>query len=227
MPSPFRLWIEPDLAGLAERPPTGPGWAHELNKYDGYRLHARLERGRVRHLTRSGLDWSEKYPTVVAAVSALPAKTAYLDGEICAFNADGTTSFAALQAATDSHRSSGLVYVAFDLLYLDGEDLRALPLSERTARLETLLAGAGASIRYGEHYVGDGKKFFEAAGRAGAEGIVSKRLDSRYVSGDRRAWRKVKAYHREEFIIVGFTNPPRGRALLSSLLLGYYDPKGR
>jgi DNA ligase D-like protein (predicted ligase) len=219
-------WIEPQLAGLAERPPSGAGWAHEL-KYDGYRLHARLEQRRASLLTRNGLDWTDKYPTVAAAVASLPAKSAYIDGELCAFNEDGTTSFAALQAATDEHRSGGLVYVAFDLLYLDGEDLRALPLSERNARLETLLAGAGASIRYGAHYLGDGKKFLEAASRLSVEGIVSKRLDARYVSGDRRAWRKVKLYHREDFVIVGFTNPPRRRALLSSLLLGYYDGKGR
>jgi DNA ligase D-like protein (predicted ligase) len=226
MPQSLPRWIEPQRAALVARPPSGPRWAHEL-KYDGYRLHARLEQRRAHLLARNGLECTDEYPIVAAAVASLPATSAYIDGEICAVNEEGTTSFEALPAAADEHQAGRLVYVAFDLLYLDGEDLRALALDARKARLEKLLAGAGASIRYGAHFLGDGKKFLEAASRLGIEGIVSKRLDARYVSGDRRDWRKVKAYHREEFVIVGFTDPPSGRAQLSSLLLGYYDEKGR
>src|SRR5579863_5612699 len=131
-PPPF---IAPQLTALVRAPPGGEGWGHEI-KLDGYRLHARIADGKVQLLTRTGLDWSGRYAAIAAALRELPVTSAYLDGEVCAFRADGTTSFSDLQAATDALRSAGLTYVAFDLLFLDGEDWRARPLAERKARLE-------------------------------------------------------------------------------------------
>jgi ATP-dependent DNA ligase len=113
----------------------GPDWLHEI-KFDGYRLHARLDNGAVRLLTRTGLDWTHKYPSIAAAISSLRSKQAYLDGELCGVRPDGTTSFSAIQAASDAGKSDALVFFLFDLLYLDGETLGSSPLIDRKARLQ-------------------------------------------------------------------------------------------
>src|SRR5205085_5952914 len=104
-------------------------------KFDGYRLHARLARGGVRLLTRTGLDWTTKYPAIAAAVASIGADQAYLDGELCGVRPDGTTSFSMIQAASDAGNAESLVFFLFDLLHLDGDDVSALPLLERKARL--------------------------------------------------------------------------------------------
>jgi bifunctional non-homologous end joining protein LigD len=209
-----------------KEPPSGPGWAHEI-KYDGYRLHVRIANRQARLLTRTGLDWTAKYDVMAKTLAGLSTKAAYIDGELCALRRDGIPSFAALQAATDSRRSSELVYFAFDLLHLDGGDLMALPLRERKHHLQRLLANAPACIRYGEHMVMEGKPFWEAACRLGTEGVVSKRLDAPYVPNNRGLWRKAKCLHREEFVIVGFTDPEGSRLYLGALLLAYYTDGGK
>jgi bifunctional non-homologous end joining protein LigD len=127
-------WIRPQLTQLVKDAPEGPDWLHEI-KFDGYLMHARLDRGRVRLLTRNGLDWRHKYPALTAALSALNARKAYLDGEFCGVYPDGITSFGMIQTASDAGHADGLVYFIFDLLHLDGKDLSALPLIERKARL--------------------------------------------------------------------------------------------
>src|SRR5712672_88555 len=127
-------WIKPQITQLVDQAPDGPEWLHEI-KFDGYRMHARLDRGAVRLLTRTGLDWTHKYPAIAKAVAALPATQAYLDGELCGVFPDGITSFSMIQAASDAGIADGLVYFIFDLLYLDGEDLTARPLIERKERL--------------------------------------------------------------------------------------------
>src|SRR6201993_2730241 len=115
-------WIKPQLTKLVDAPPDGPEWLHEI-KFDGYRMHARLDRGAVRLLTRTGLDWTHKYPAITAAVASLPADQAYLDGELCGVGPDGITSFSMIQLASDSGNAAALVFFLFDLLYLDGEDV--------------------------------------------------------------------------------------------------------
>ena len=120
-------WIRPQLTQLVKEAPDGDQWLHEI-KYDGYRMHARLDRGEVRLLTRNGLNWTAKYPQIAAAVAALPARQAYLDGELCGVRADGITSFSMIQLASDAGNAAGLVFFLFDLLYLDGEDLTERPL---------------------------------------------------------------------------------------------------
>ena len=119
-------WIRPQLTELVDAAPDGPEWLHEI-KFDGYRIHARLDRGAVRLLTRTGLDWTHKYPAIAAAVSSLRADQAYLDGELCGVGPDGTTSFSMIQNASDTGNAAGLVFFLFDLLYLDGEDVSTRP----------------------------------------------------------------------------------------------------
>jgi len=126
-------WVKPQLCKLADAPPQGPEWLHEI-KYDGYRMHARLDRGRVSLLTRTGLDWTQKYPSIAATLSALPVNRAYLDGELCGVTPDGKTSFSSIQTASDSGNAAALVFYLFDLLYLDGKAISAAPLPARKAR---------------------------------------------------------------------------------------------
>jgi len=117
-------WIRPQLTQLVDQAPEGHGWLHEI-KFDGYRMHARLDHGAVRLLTRTGLDWTHKYPAIAEAVSSIGAEQAYLDGKLCGVRADGITSFSMIQAASDSGNAAALVFFLFDLLYLDGENLCA------------------------------------------------------------------------------------------------------
>jgi ATP-dependent DNA ligase len=134
-------WVKPQLAKLVDDPSDGPDWLHEI-KFDGYRMHARLDRGAVRLLTRTGLDWTYKYPAIASAVSSLPAGQAYLDGELCGVRPDGTTSFSLIQNASDTGKGDALVFFLFDLLHLDGETISAMPLKERKERLHALLSRA-------------------------------------------------------------------------------------
>jgi len=181
----------------------------------------------VRLLTRTGLDWTHKYPAIATAVSSLPAKQAYLDAELCGVRPDGVTSFSMIQAASDSGNAAGLVFFLFDLLYLDGEDVGARPLIERTARLAALLSHASSALHYTDHQTGQGRAFFEKACAMSLEGIVSKRVDARYAPGNRGLWLKVKCLHREEFVVVGWTDPEGRRPYLGALLLAYHHPDGK
>ena len=133
--SPLPRWIPPQLTQLAEAAPSGPQWLHEI-KLDGFRMAARIDRGRAQLHTRTGLEWTDKYPSVVAALANIRAKAAYLDGELCGVGDDGLPSFSQTQAASDGERGVRLVYYAFDLLHLDGRDIARLPLIERKALLE-------------------------------------------------------------------------------------------
>jgi len=169
-------FVPPQLSQLVKVPPEGDAWAHEV-KYDGYRLQARLAGREVKLLTRTGLDWTDRYPATAKETSSIRARNAYLEGELCAVRPDGTTSFAELQAATDSRSTGHLVYFAFDLLFLNGRDMTGSPLLDRKGRLQSLLKGAPQSIQYSGHHIGDGKRILDAACRAKAEGINSKRVD--------------------------------------------------
>src|SRR5207248_3155396 len=146
-------WIKPQLTKLVDAPPDGPEWLHEI-KFDGYRMHARIDRGAVRLLTRTGLNWTDKYPPIAEALARLPAQSAYLDGELCGIRQDGTTSFSVIQAASDAGNSSDLVYFVFDLLFLEAEAVHRLPLIERKQRLQKLLAGIGSPLQYSDHQQG-------------------------------------------------------------------------
>ena len=157
----------------SQQAPDGPDWLHEI-KLDGYRMHARLDAGRVQILTRRGNDWTDKYPAIAEAIAGLPAQSAYLDGELCGVLPDGKTAFNLIQNASDTGEGS-LIFFLFDLLFLDGEDLRSLPLVDRKVRLEAFLVGAPESLRYNDHQIGQGPAFHRLACQHGLEGIVSKR----------------------------------------------------
>src|SRR5207237_9508497 len=142
-------WIKPQLAALVTAAPDGPDWLHEI-KLDGYRMHARLDVGRVQILTRRGNVWTDKYSATAKQIAGLPAHNAYLDGELCGVLPDGRTAFNLIQNATDTGEGS-LVFFLFDLLHLDGENLMALPLTDRKVRLASLLNGGQNSLRYNDH----------------------------------------------------------------------------
>jgi bifunctional non-homologous end joining protein LigD len=176
--APLPQFIPPQLSQPVEKPPSGPQWLHEI-KLDGYRMAARLDNGRVQLLTRPGLDWSAKYPSVVAALAGLNEKTAYLDGELCGVDDAGLPSLARTRAATDGERGVHLVYYAFDLLHLGGWDISGLSLIERKALLEPLAANK-PSLQFNGHDTGDGELILQHAGKLGFEGVVSKTIDAPY-----------------------------------------------
>ncbi len=216
-------FIEPQLASLAESPPKGEGWLHEL-KLDGYRMQARLDGKKVQLLTRSGLDWTHRMPTLAAALQALPVKSALLDGEVLVLDQEGLSSFSALQASFQNGSAHELLFYFFDLLHLDGHSLRELPLSDRKQLLETLLDSApDGQLRLSQDIRQDAATFFKEACGRGAEGVVSKRADARYLSGRSASWVKAKCGYRQELVIGGFTLPSHGGDGLGALLLGYYQ----
>jgi bifunctional non-homologous end joining protein LigD len=219
-------WLKPQLTKLVDQPPEGPEWLHEI-KYDGYRVHARLDRGTARLLTRTGLDWTHKYPAIASALTSVPARQAYLDGELCGVRPDGTTSFSLIQTASDAGNARALVFFLFDLLHLDGEATGAKPLNERKERLRALLSQALSPLEYSDYQAGRGRDFYEHACALKLEGIISERADAPYAPGNRGLWLKVKCLNREEFVVIGWTDPEGARRWLGALLLAYYDPDGR
>jgi bifunctional non-homologous end joining protein LigD len=222
-PPPFR---PPQKATLVDYVPSGSGWLHEM-KYDGYRCQLAVGGGRAKVYTRSGLDWSDKFPEIAEAAARLEVGSALLDGEIVKLDEAGSTSFSALQQAI-SEGGRGLTLFLFDALEIEGEDLAKLPNIERKARLASLVGdGRPPTILYAEHIVGQGEKLFEAMCEAGQEGIISKRADSPYRGDRTKSWLKVKCTHRQEFVIVGWTPSDKSRAFRSLLLAVNEDGKLR
>jgi DNA ligase D-like protein (predicted ligase) len=222
---PLPAFIPPQLSQPVEKPPSGPQWLHEI-KLDGYRMAARLDHGRVQLLTRTGLDWTSKYPSASAALANVKAKTAYLDGELCGVDDAGLPSFTNTQAATDGEREVRLVYYALDLLHLDGLDSTGLPLIERKALLEPLVADE-PGLQFNGHETGSGEIILKHAGKLGFEGVVSKTIGAPYAPGNRGLWREAKWLNRQEFVIIGWSDPEGARPHLGALLLGYYTDDGK
>ncbi len=217
-PGPFPGFIAPCLATARSKVTTARGFVHEL-KLDGYRVQAHLQRGHVKLYTRSGLDWTTRFPTLVADIARLPAEALVIDGEIISADADGRPSFAALQDDLRRGRRDHMLYYAFDLLHVDGFDMRAAPLIERKQVLEALLSEArttAARVLYSEHF-DDGAKLYARVSAMGLEGVVSKRADAPYRSGRSEHWLKVKCWKCERFAVIGFV--PEGSASLLSLCL--------
>ena len=218
-PAPDR--IEPQLASPSTAPPDGKDWVHEI-KFDGYRTTAHLKDGAVKLITRAGIDWTKRYGDLPQAFARLPFKDAILDGEIVVLDDKGISRFAALQDALSTGAGNKLVYYAFDLLHLDGWDLRKVALEKRKALLGQLLAGhvTGASaIQFSDHVAGDGEALYERASEMGLEGIVSKRASSEYQSGRSKTWVKTKALTVGDFTIAGYTTSEQAEGL-ASLALG-------
>ena len=210
------------LATLVERLDDDRGYVYEI-KYDGYRMSARLAQDRWQLISRNGLDWTRRFPGIAAALTELKLGNAVLDGEVCYIDDEGHSDFQLLQNALRS-RDSGdaqqrLVYYVFDLLFLNGEDLRALPLIERKKRLAGLLPDKLPELRYSEHLRGDAATVRNQACALGLEGVIAKRADAPYRGGRGKDWLKLKCQNRQEFVIVGMTSPQGARTGLGALLL--------
>ena len=218
----------PQLAQLVQNPPTGKGWVSEV-KFDGYRMLCRKDGEDVRVITRNGLDWTAKLPALRAAVAAMAPPRLMLDGELVALGKDGVSSFARLQDAFSTGQTGVLLFYAFDLLHLEGRDLRPLPLSERRTALETVMRAVPETgpLRFSEHLESDAARVQREACAIGLEGIVCKRLAAAYQPGRGRDWVKVKCQNREEFVVLGYTPPAGTRQGLGSLQLGYHDGTGQ
>ncbi|HYE29682.1 MAG TPA: DNA ligase D [Allosphingosinicella sp.] len=213
---------EPQKATLVDHVPAGSGWIHEM-KYDGYRCLLAIAGGRAKVYTRSGLDWSDKFPEIVAAAGGLEIGSALLDGEIVSLDDKGNTGFSALQQAI-SEGGRGLTLFLFDALEIDGEDLAPLPTVERKGRLAALLGdGRPPFLLYADHIVGHGEKLFEAMCAAGQEGIISKRADAPYRSGRTKSWLKIKCTYRQEFVILGWSESDKKGRGFRALLLGVHE----
>ncbi|HEY9359159.1 MAG TPA: DNA ligase D [Xanthobacteraceae bacterium] len=221
--APLPDFVPPSLATLHSTAPSSPGWAHEI-KYDGYRMQARLDRRKVRLLTRKGLDWTEKFPNVAAAVAKLPARTALIDGEVVVEDEDGASSFSALQAALKQGERERFIYYVFDLLHLDGRDQTGLPMAERKAELARLLPTAESGpVIYSEHFEGDGQAVLRTACLWRLEGIVSKRLDAPYRSGRSESFIKIKCSNAQELVVGGYSPSTALPRAIGALVVGYYD----
>ena len=216
-------FVEPALATLVKQAPAGERWVHEI-KFDGYRLQVRIAGGRVKLLTRSGLDWTGRFGKGLAGLLAdLPLSDALLDGELVVENDSGSSDFSLLQADLAEGRSNRFVLYLFDLLFLDGMDFRAVPLTERKARLREVIAShLGNDLRFSEHFEESGKLVMQHACRLSLEGIVSKDRKAPYVSGRGKSWTKSKCSNRQEFVIGGFVPSTVSRQAIGSLVLGVY-----
>lgn len=214
----------PQLATLVDQAPSGGQWLHEL-KYDGYRIGCEIEQGRVRLHSRRDREWTGSFPEIVEAAQRLPVNSALLDGEAAVLMPDGRTSFQALQNYFSGEAQGSITYFAFDLIHLDGQDVAPLPLEQRKALLQALLAKAPENrvLRLSPHFDIDGPELLARACALGAEGIVSKLRDQAYRAGRNDGWLKTKCVKRQELVIGGFTDPEGSRAGIGSLLVGYYE----
>jgi bifunctional non-homologous end joining protein LigD len=216
-------FVAPELATLVDEVPEGTRWLHEV-KYDGYRIIARKSGDEVALFSRSGLDWTVRFPAIAKAVTSLPCDAALLDGEIAFVLPSGLTSFKSLQEHIDTAHPA-FRYFLFDLLSLDGKDWRDKPLLKRKERLHELLTEKNLPdwLVYSDHVLGSGGEFYRQACGAGLEGVVSKLADPKYVSGRTKSWLKTKCHRRAELVIGGYSRSSvRGRPF-SSLLLGTFE----
>ena len=215
--------IDVQLATSATVAPEGEDWIHEI-KYDGYRMLCRLNAGKVRIYSRNRKEWTADFASVARALADLPIESAWIDGEVVSMDAKGRFGFQALQQAL-STGTGEVVYYAFDLLYLNGYDLRGVTLQERKTLLKSLVPAAG-TIRYSDDFAVSGAEFFAHVCKLGLEGMISKRVDSTYQGTRVATWLKVKCARRQEMVIGGFTDPEGSRQGFGALLLGVYDAQG-
>jgi bifunctional non-homologous end joining protein LigD len=226
VPSKLPATVVPELTTLVDKVPAGDEWIHEI-KFDGYRALCRIERRGARFFTREGNDWTERFAALVEPAAAMPVREGFLDGEIVVLEQDGSSNFQALQEALSEKKTDRLIYYVFDILHLDGYDLRRLPLVQRKEILADIIkTGKKAPIRFSDHVVGRAEVFFQRACKTGLEGIISKRKDSPYKPGRARDWFKIKCHASQEFVLGGFTEPSGSRIGLGALLLGTYDDRG-
>nr|WP_225031039.1 DNA ligase D [Paraburkholderia sp. XV] len=218
--------IRPQLATLVDRPPVGPNWSYEI-KFDGYRMLCRIDNGSVTLFTRNGHDWTERMPALAGALAALPVRQAWIDGEVVALNKADIPDFSALQNAFARRRTAGLTFFAFDLMFLDGRDLRQLRLSDRQAALKQLLSSVDdPHIRLSNTFTEGVESLLDSACRMGLEGLIGKRVDRPYTEGRSPDWIKVKCLQRQEFVVGGISRSAGAATGMRSLLLGVYERDG-
>ena len=214
--------LKPELATLVDSAPAGE-WSYEI-KFDGYRIMARIDHDQVQLFTRNGHDWTHKLPKQAEALAALGLESAWLDGEMVVANEQGVPDFQALQNAFDSGSSTDILYYLFDLPYLNGVDLREVAVEERRAALSTVLgAHEQPLLRFSEAFDETPDALLNSACQMQMEGLIGKRLGSPYVSRRSGDWIKLKCKHRQEFVIVGYTDPKGARSAFGALLLGLHD----
>jgi bifunctional non-homologous end joining protein LigD len=218
-------FVEPMLATLVDKPPRGPGWLFEV-KYDGYRALIAADHEHVKIFTRTGLDWTHKFPDIAKAFSEMRLLETLLDSEIVVIDESGRTDFGALVEALESGKKPFSCFV-FDLLVLEGEDFRQQPLSNRKARLKQLIGqpDKAAPVQYSEVFAGDGAALLNSACTHGLEGLIAKRVDKPYRSGRHKEWLKIKCGYKQEFVVIGFSASERHRSF-ASLLLAVQEPEG-
>jgi bifunctional non-homologous end joining protein LigD len=226
--------IQPMLATNSATAFDDPDWLFEI-KLDGYRAIAFIDNGQARLVSRNQNDLTAQYPELTALAAEINAKTAVLDGEVVALDEQGRPSFSLMQQRTGM-RGYGrrvtpkadipILYYVFDVLYLDGVDLRRTPLDERKAKLKSLLRGDDGVVRISDHFVGQGRDLFDVARKAGLEGIVAKRRSSLYEERRSSDWLKIKLRHQIECVVGGYTDPEGSRAHFGSIVLGLYDAEG-
>lgn len=218
------VFVEPCLASLCDKPPSGPNWVHEI-KYDGYRIQARIDGPNIRLLTRKSLDWTKRFNSIAGALKNLNLGSALIDGEIVAEDEKGVSSFNDLQADLKAGRQDRLRYHVFDLLYCNGFDLMRATLIDRKSLLLQIVGEQPAisRINFSEHLEQDRPTVFEHACRLGLEGIVSKRRDVGYTPGRSGRWLKSKCVERQEFVIVGYIPSTAAIGSVGSALLAYHQ----
>ena len=217
-------FVAPCVATLSDKAPDSDNWVHEI-KFDGYRIQARLDRGKVKLLTRKGLDWTKKFPTIANAVAKLPARSALIDGEVVVEGDDGISSFSLLQRDLKAARHDRMVFYVFDLMYLEGADLKSLPLGARKDALAEMLKRQPTRglLRLSESLTEPGTTLLRHACKVGLEGIVSKVADAPYRSGRGRDWVKTKCFDRQEFVVAGVVPSTADVHAVGALVLGFYE----
>ena len=226
--------FKPQLATLVDAAPPGDEWAYEI-KFDGYRVLTRIDRNAktrtLKVFTRAGNDWTAKFGKQVKAFEQLDIESAWLDGEAVVLDDNGVPSFQALQNAFDADRPQDIVIYLFDVPFLNGYDLRDVPLEQRRAILRALLEGVDGHddsvLRFSNDFAFSADDLLKSACDMALEGIIGKRRDSGYTSGRSSAWIKLKCRRRQEFVIGGYSEPAGSRAAFGALLLGVYDGKGK
>lgn len=220
--APMAETLKPELATLVETAPAGE-WSYEI-KFDGYRILARIENGEARLFTRNGHDWTAKMPRQARALEALGLDSAWLDGEVVVANEDGVPDFQALQNAFETSRAESIVFYLFDLMYLNGMDLSRVPVEQRRAALEAVLKQhEDEALRFSSSFDESATALLDSACSMKMEGLIGKRLGSAYVNRRSNDWIKLKCKHRQEFVIIGYTEPKGARNGFGALLLGLHD----
>jgi bifunctional non-homologous end joining protein LigD len=220
-------FVTPQLATLVTEPPMTGDWVYEV-KHDGYRMLARVSKKKVPIFTRSGKDWTDRLPHLERALGKLGLDDTWLDGEIVVLRPDGRSSFQLLQNAFEAHANSKIVYFVFDAPFLEGLDLRQLPLRERKQRLRKALAKSKTgSVRFSDDLTGSAQEVLEHACKLGLEGLIGKRADSVYVCGRTKSWIKLKCRLRQDFVIAGYSAPGGSRHGFGALVLGVYERPGK